>query len=316
MTYKTNTEIFYEAALSLQLKPTPVVVNDTVNLSRFGFYVEGNGKKCYISTKSFFPNVHRWQLALMSDKLITSAVLEQNNFSTIQSVVFTKQQSITLSDLEKKVLRIPLPILIKPNHGHDGAGIELCDERARTSAVIAAYYAENVSFLAQPFIVQPEYRIMVVNKEIMFIHRKKFPEVIGDGKTTLAELLKKARYVDTSTIQKECLKLNLSQHSIIPLGQKIKTHITKKSDPAYYKTSQFPIPLIHWVKDVCDALNIETVGLDVFGGDDIGDTEKLIIIELNSKPSLCYLSTYYKDKETPLRTAKKILAHYFDVATL
>lgn len=311
MHYKTNTEIFYEAANNLGLTVDRLIVNNKTNHAKFGFYVTYKTKKCYISTKSYFPNVPRWQLALMSDKFITSAVLESYNFPTIKSVSFLKNDTRTLDELKSEITGQPYPILFKPSQGHDGIGIELCFTKSDAETAISTFYHSNTSFLAQPFIEAKEYRIMVVGKEIMFIHRKKFPVIVGDGIQTIKSLLKNAKYSNEAIVKKECEKYSLTPDSILPLGEKLKINITKKSDPDFYINNNFPPTLQKWVEKLCDALSVETVGIDIFANGDLSDTDKLVIIELNSKPSLCYISSYYKDKVTPLNAATKVLKQYF-----
>jgi D-alanine-D-alanine ligase-like ATP-grasp enzyme len=313
--YKTNTEIFYEAAKQLDLAITLVAVNNKTHISRYGYYIEHGLKKCYISTKSYFPNVPRWQLALMTNKLITTAVLEQNNFSTIKSLVFINKNEISLQDLITTIHQQPYPILFKPNHGHDGIGIELCYEKSIAEHIITEYYQNNVSFLAQPFIEQNEYRIMVAGSEIMFIHRKKFPEIVGDGISTIQKLVSKAKYSNKTIVMRECTKRNLTLDSVLAPGEKLRIHITKKSDPDFYLKDNFPEALQTWVKELCQTLAVETIGIDIFTSGELRDTDKITIIELNSKPSICYISSYYKDYETPLRVAKNILRRYFNLQT-
>jgi D-alanine-D-alanine ligase-like ATP-grasp enzyme len=309
--YTSSATLFYTAAQNLGYTIAEVVVNGETNISRYGFYVEHNTKSCYISAKSYFPQVSRWQLALMDNKLITTAILEQSSFSTIKTILFTNQDSITLPKLKAQILNQPLPILIKPTSGHDGSGIVLCYTKKQATDLITTYYQSNESFLAQPFIDKSEYRITVVDREIVFIHLKKFPTVIGDGVKTVAELIKKAKYSDQSVIQQECLKQKVTLETILKKGAVFKTHITKKSDPSFYITKNFPDKINEWVTKLCAELGIGTVGIDVFIKGNFENPTQMMIIELNSKPGLSYIPKYYHDKETPLLIATRSLESYF-----
>lgn len=309
--FKSNAVLLYTAAKSLGYDISEVLVNGQRNLSRFGFYVEHKNKRCYISNRTYFPNVPRWQLALMDNKLITTAVLEQSSFSTIKTISFTNQNSITLNKLKTQILNQPLPILIKPTSGSDGSGVVLCYTKKQTSDLITTYYNNNESFLAQPFINKDEYRITVVDKEIMFIHLKKFPTVVGDGVSTVAELINKAKYSDPSVVMQECRKQQITLSSVLKKGKVFQTHITKKSDPSFYLTRDFPIKIKDWVTRLCTELGIQSVGIDVFIKGDFEDPSHMMIIELNSKPDLCYITKFYNDRETPLAVATKVLKSYF-----
>ena len=309
--YRSNASLLYAAAKSLGYTLTDVEVNGKRNLSLFGFYVEHKNKRCYISAKTYFPQVSRWQLALMDNKLITTAVLEQTKFSSIKTVSFTSKQSITQTALKTQILQQPLPILIKPTSGSDGSGVVLCYTKKDTLSQINYYYNKDESFLAQPFINKDEYRITVVDRKIMFIHRKKFPTVTGDGIKTLAELIKIAKYKDDFVIAEECRTQKLTLNSILKKGKQFQTHITKKSDPAFYITKNFPDKINLWVTQLCSELGIDSVGIDVFIKGSFENPSDIMIIELNSKPNLCYITQYYNDRQTPFIVATKILKAYF-----
>lgn len=310
--YRSNASLLYTAAKSLGYKLTDVEVNGKRNLSKFGFYVEHNNKRCYISAKSYFPQVPRWQLALMDNKIITTALLEKTQFSSIKTISFINKLSITQSELKTQILNQPLPILIKPISGTDGSGVVLCYTKKATSELIQHYYRKNESFLAQPFINKDEYRITVVDKQIMFIHGKRFPTVVGDGTKTLAELIKKATYKDDSVIAQECKKNGITLQTVLKKGTHFQTHITKKSDPSFYITKNFSIKIQEWVTQLCEELGINSVGIDVFIKGKFDNPSQIIIIELNSKPNLCYITQYYNDRQTPFLVATKILETYFN----
>jgi D-alanine-D-alanine ligase-like ATP-grasp enzyme len=309
--YTSSALLLHTAAQALGYTVREVMVNGQTNLSRYGFFVEHNNKRCYISAKSYFPNVPRWQLALMDNKLITTAILEQSSFSTIKTILFTNKESIKLGKLTSDILNQPLPILIKPTSGQDGSGVKLCYTKKQTTDLIVRYYAQNESFLAQPFINKDEYRITVVDKEIMFIHLKRFPTVTGDGIKTVRELISKAKYTDESVIEQECQKQKITLDTILKKGTLLKTHITKKSDPSFYITKDFPVKIKEWVTRLCTELGIESVGIDVFIKGSFENPSTIMIIELNSKPGLSYITKYYKDKQTPHLVAMKVLESYF-----
>ncbi len=310
--YRSNASLIYAAAKSLNYTITEVMVNGKRNLSKFGFYIEHNNKRCYISAKSYFPQVPRWQLALMDNKLITTAILEQTSFSSVKTILFTGQNSISLTKLKTQVLDQPLPILIKPTSGSDGSGVVLCYTKKQTTDLITSYYNKNEIFLAQPFVNKDEYRITVVGKKIMFAHLKKFPTVVGDGVKTLAELISTAKYTDTSVIDQECTKKKVTLKSILKKGVTFQTHITKKSDPSFYITNNFPEKISTWVTKLCTDLGIDSVGIDVFIKGTFENPTDIMIIELNSKPNLCYITQYYNDRQTPFNVAVKILEGYFN----
>ncbi len=309
--YRSNASLLYSAAKSLGYKLTDVEVNGKRNLNKFGFYVEHKNKRCYISAKTYFPQVSRWQLALMDNKIITTAILEQTTFSSIKTIAFTSKQSITQTALKTQILNQPLPILIKPTSGSDGSGVVLCYTKKDTLDQINYYYNKNESFLAQPFVNKDEYRITVVDRKIMFIHLKMFPTVVGDGLKTITELLKTAKYKDDSVITQECRKQKLTLNSILKKGKHFQTHITKKSDPSFYITKNFPAKINLWVTQLCTELGIDSVGIDVFIKGTFENPSDIMIIELNSKPNLCYITQYYNDRHTPFMIATKILRTYF-----
>lgn len=300
----------HAAAVSLGYTTDHLTINGVQDINTFGFTVSHGGKVCYISNKTYFPDVPRWQLELMSDKILTSAALDALAYTQIKTVVVHPKLQ-TLSQSMNEALALSLPVITKPSHGSDGFGIQLSRTKKALREAVKTKHTQGKSFLVQAFIEKPEYRILVIDGEVAYIHRKKFPEITGDGTSSVADLLYGKKYRASDVVSYECKKHGYTLTSILPVGVPLKTHITKKSDPDFFISTNIPVKINTWSKNLARALGVRSMGIDAFIDGDLHDPSSITIIELNSKPSLHYIEKYYKNPEVLLHVATTILKNYF-----
>lgn len=310
--YSTNAELMFAAAQSLGFSTNKLVVDQRKNVNRFGFIVRHNNKLCYLSEKCFFPEVLKWQMHLTSNKILTDSLLKILGYNQIQTVFFDHRKEISKTEILEKISNFQTPIIIKPIFGQDGQGIHLVDSKSEAYEYINKLIQENRSLLVQPNVSEQEYRIFASNGKAIFVHRKRFPQVTGNGKSTIAKLISDVIYLDSKTVETELKMNNYTLNSILPAGEVLKTHFTKKTDPDYFEHEDISEFLKTWTEELCKKLSINTVGIDVFIKGSVNKPSKITVIELNSNPGLRYLSEYYDDYTTPIRIARQILRQYFE----
>jgi len=306
----TNVGIILAAAKVIGCTITPITIGSLVH----GHLITYKQRSFYLSCdakKAFFPTLTRWQISLTSDKAICTQVLSALKYPQIDTVICTPSTTPTLQEIKKRIAHLPLPLIVKPTTGADGSGIELCRTQRHLQVTLARLQKNRQDFLVQPFIEQPEYRITTINGTIAFIHRKKFPEIIGDGQRTILELLRLTKYQNIEVVNHECKKRGYTLKSVLTKDEAMPINITKKTDTSFYLKDDFPPALVRWTKALCAKLNIDILGIDIFIEGDLKRPKVITIIELNSKPGLDYICDYFNDNQTPITIASTMLRKFF-----
>lgn len=81
-------------------------------------------------------------------------------------------------------------VVIKPNNGTEGTDVYHITTIEELQKVVANLFINNFSISICPFyVIQKEYRVVVLDNTVKLIYEKIKPVVIGDGKGSLRELL-------------------------------------------------------------------------------------------------------------------------------
>ncbi len=124
---------------------------------------------------------------IASNKELTNRLLHEVGIPVPRSVIV---QSV--DDAVRQAVRIGYPIVLKPLDGNHGRGvcINLRDEaEVRENFPIAQGESRNGTVIAETFIVGKDYRILVVNNEVVAVAERVPAHVVGDGVHTIEELV-------------------------------------------------------------------------------------------------------------------------------
>lgn len=113
----------------------------------------------------------------------------------LQEVGIPVPKGLVVRDVEDAIAgarRIGYPVVLKPLDGNHGRGvmINLKDEEAvRAAFPVAKEESRNGAILVETFITGKDYRILVVNNEIVAVAERVPAHVVGDGRRSVAELI-------------------------------------------------------------------------------------------------------------------------------
>ena len=83
------------------------------------------------------------------------------------------------------------PVIVKPNSGSQGAGVSLVhNKREFYSAVRAIFKSDRIVLVQQP-VRGKDYRLVVLDEKVLSAYERIPLNVVGDGKSTIGNLLKK-----------------------------------------------------------------------------------------------------------------------------
>ena len=309
-----NIELYIDAAKKIGL--TAEIMESG---NRFPLLVSNKEKFAIINTKSpgFYPNVSRMQATLTGNKILTQTILKRLGYKTIETElvkVNSFKSTEEIIDYTNKSTRV-FPVLLKPNFGGDGKNICIVSNTKELREATTHYYKLKKSFLFQPIISQPEYRILVVNNEVQLVHSKANQFIVGNGKSTISELLSEVKNdkKDDVFIEWQHKKHNLSPSCVLEAGKHFEHHLARNPSTDYYCTKDFDPDMERWALDLAKKLSAPVLGIDVFVPGSLSETDSYTIIELNSNPAIYYLPARCNDNVTGPRIAEKVLRDYFNI---
>ncbi|MBK7353790.1 MAG: cyanophycin synthetase [Nitrosomonas sp.] len=219
-----------------------------------------------------------------------------------------------------------LPIVIKPCDGNHGRGvfIELSQREEIESAYTVALQ-EGSGVLVERFVSGFEHRLLVVNGELVAATRGDMISVVGNGVSSIAELIEQQINSDhrrgtsedhplnlirlDSAAQLEIARQGYSADSIIPINTRVL--IQRNGNHAFDVTDE-----VHPSIAKTAALAARVIGLDIAGIDLVVEdiTKPLVeqsgaIVEVNAGPSLLMHIKPAVGKPRPV--GKAIVEHLF-----
>ncbi len=124
---------------------------------------------------------------LACDKEDTKYLLEQAQVEVPRGDIIRKESS-----LEEACRYVGFPLVIKPVGGNHGRGITV-NINALEEAIVAFHSAKEVSpaVIVEKYIVGFDYRLLVINHVMVAAARRTPAHVVGDGTSTLQQLIDK-----------------------------------------------------------------------------------------------------------------------------
>lgn len=262
--------------------------------------------------------VYRRMGDMTKNKVTTKTVLDGAGICTPKGI-----EALSFSEAKRLMTEhhIKYPVILKPSAGTRGLGVtwNIQTEMGLKKALIHFKVAANEhafltskskTFLVEEMFQGNEYRVMVLDKKVVSCVEKIPASVIGDGQSTIQELIhifNQTRlpgfFIHVDKIVRETLKKNnLDLKSVLPKGQVLRLRNNlNMSDGG--RSIDVTSQLHPTLKALCIKA-IESIGLTYGGVDlmahDLRDPKtRYVILEINSNP-------YYNMNEKPLAEGKGV----------
>lgn len=288
-----STKAICDYAISIGLPVT--------NLSNSNFYQIGYGKQGRIIEASIGSNTRCISVDISCDKKLTKEILKNQNIPVAKGCKITN-----VIGLLKEAEDIGYPLVIKPQYGNKGKGVFLNIKNEKE--LIKAYSEVKKNYkdiLIEKYHLGKDYRVCVINFEVVAVSLRLPPKVTGNGYNSVKELIK---ILNLNPLRGEDHEKHLTK---IKLDEEVKSYIReqgyglnsipKKGEIIYLRqnanlstggeavdcTDLISEENIELCVSTAKALNLDICGIDVCT-DDISKPIKDngIIMEVNSAPGL------------------------------
>lgn len=247
------------------------------------------------------------------NKNLTKMILKETGIKTPKGIVATSfREAVAL--IKKNNLSYPL--IIKPLDGSLARGVtwNICSKKEIREAVNALEksksFQKSHKFLVEEMFIGDEFRVLVFNKKIISCVKKIPASVIGDGQSTIKELIEKFNKtrmkgfeIKIDQIVKNILKKNeLTFNSVIPKSFvfKLRNNLNMSDGGRCVECTK---EMNAHFKKICeksiDALGLTYGGIDFMTKDITDKNSEYVILEVNPNP-------FYNMHEKPLVEGKGI----------
>jgi cyanophycin synthetase len=153
------------------------------NLSSLTYLGQGKNQKLFQAAVAGTTSAIAVELAQNKD--VTKTVLKRGSISIPEGVVASNTD-----ELREALARLGFPVVIKPLNGNHGRGITT-NVTAEHSAAEAFKLAQEVSedVIVERHIEGLDHRFLVINYKLAAVARRMPASVIGDGRSTISELV-------------------------------------------------------------------------------------------------------------------------------
>lgn len=222
--------------------------------------------------------------------------------------------------------RIGLPVIVKPNGGSQGTGVALVHTKREFYRAMRAVFRRDRIALVQKPIHGKDYRVVVLDEEVISAYERIPLNVVGDGASTILTLLKAKQRAfvassrdtrlkfDDPRIATKLLRVKRSLRSIPANGERVflldnanlsaggdSVDVTKKLHPSIRRMA------VRLTRD----MGLRLCGVDLMiEGDVSKPLASYHVIEINSAPGLDHYANSGKAQEKTVEAMYlKVLKH-------
>ena len=270
----------------------------------FLLVLEKNGVVKTISGYKFDNNSHSLG-KIFDDKYATYELLKHYNVPVCEhSIFYCKYNSNTyvgkynsLKYLKEKFDEYNGDVVVKKNTGTCGNEVSHFNEFNELEKFYNDTFLNNTSFSICPFYnIGNEYRVIVLNNKVKVMYKKILPEVLGDGYSTIRELLLKFNYEYFKNIDDKSLDVILKKDEKFCYDWKF--NLSLGSVASFDISSDDKKNILDIVSKITNNIDIGFCSIDIVKSD-----TSFLVMEINSGVMMKYLIS---EKDSGYSIAKDI----------
>lgn len=270
----------------------------------FLLVLEKNGVVKTISGYKFDNNSHSLG-KIFDDKYATYELLKHYNVPVCEhSIFYCKNNTNTyvgkynsLKYLKEKFDEYNGDVVVKKNTGTCGNEVSHFNEFNELEKFYNDTFLNNTSFSICPFYnIGNEYRVIVLNNKVKVMYKKILPEVLGDGYSTIRELLLKFNYEYFKNIDDKSLDVILKKDEKFCYDWKF--NLSLGSVASFDISSYDKKNILDIVSKITNNIDIGFCSIDIVKSD-----TSFLVMEINSGVMMKYLIS---EKDSGYSIAKDI----------
>lgn len=156
-----------------------------------------SGRRRYFRTSTLDVNT-MGASAIAKDKDYATFFMHRMGYPTVPGKAFYSPAWAKLMDPKRNIdaayryaQKLGLPVIVKPNSGTRGVGVALVHTKKGFYRAMKAIFKKDDIALVQRRVIGKDYRIVVLGNRIISAYERLPLSVVGDGRTSIAGLLKK-----------------------------------------------------------------------------------------------------------------------------
>ena len=265
------------------------------------FSVTSKGKSVQFGAGrcSWYPQNSSTAATLASDKYFTNKILEDAGIATLGGEYFFlserhrahRPEGHERQDAVAYFRKLSTAAFVKPLTGSRGDFAQIVDSEAALDRYLAEVSQHYDSVLIQPIVAGREYRIFLLDDEIVYCARKHPPSLQGDGVRSVRDLLV-AHNADLQARGLSPIAVTLTERlldSVLPSGTN--WEIRGRTNFSAGGRMELESPRAEAAvaaREATRALGLRLGAVDIFT-EIGGDPNDLRVIEVNSNPSIRFL---------------------------
>ena len=242
---------------------------------------------------------------IFDDKYATYELLKHYNVPVCEhSIFYCKNNTNTyvgkynsLKYLKEKFDEYNGDVVVKKNTGTCGNEVSHFNEFNELEKFYNDTFLNNTSFSICPFYnIGNEYRVIVLNNKVKVMYKKILPEVLGDGYSTIRELLLKFNYEYFKNIDDKSLDVILKKDEKFCYDWKF--NLSLGSVASFDISSDDKKNILDIVSKITNNIDIGFCSIDIVKSD-----TSFLVMEINSGVMMKYLIS---EKDSGYSIAKDI----------
>jgi len=190
--------------------------------------LEKDGKVRHI-TRNHFDNNPQASGEIANDKYATYEVLKSQKVPVIEHTMifnpgtrsrYVQEDEGVWEIAHKAFEKENHKVVVKPNDGYEGKEVALCHTKKELEVTIEKLFQNHGTISICPYYdIETEYRTFYLNGKVELIYGKTKPFVIGDGKTSLEELVQNLNLPNKKLVRDNLARLDLE--AVPEKGEKV-----------------------------------------------------------------------------------------------
>lgn len=296
---------------AMMLKLCPKIGATVLVEPEFGYVGQitfKNGTRTFFRNRNSSINAHG-AVEIARDKGYTSFFLKSMGYHTPREQTFFSDvwcknlhSRRTVDAACRFASRLGFPVIVKPNHFSQGVLVTKAWNAREVRRVATAVLRRDSVVLVQKFIPGKDYRIVVLDGDVISAYERVPLSVVGDGKRTIGQLLKEKQKAfekagrDTELDLQDfrfhwkLKRLRLSLRSVPKRGERIflldNANLSTGGDSVDV-TSRIHTGYRTLVRSVARDMGLRLCGVDIITADISTPLDpKHVILEINAAPGL------------------------------